>query len=69
MDGDFQYRAKDALKIYKIAKKGYKVVSGLRVNRNDKLHVKIFSYLYNTTLSLLTMIYMKDAFSGLKCMD
>ena len=69
MDGDFQYRAKDALKIYKIAKKGYKVVSGLRVNRKDKLLVKIFSYLYNTTLYLLTMIYMKDAFSGLKCME
>jgi len=69
MDGDFQYRAKDALKIYKIAKKGYKVVSGLRVNRKDKLPVKIFSYLYNTTLYLLTMIYMKDAFSGLKCME
>ena len=69
MDGDYQYRAKDALILLKRSMEGFHVVNGYRINRKDKLSTKISSKIFNNIIFIITGLNLKDSFSGLKCLD
>lgn len=68
MDADLQDDPKEIPKFLDLLSKNYDMVTGWRKYRQDSLHKRISSYLFNAGTSLLTGIYIHDANCGFKAM-